>query len=168
MIIRAHAVSQQGLRFIEQFEGCVLHPYNDSSSYATIGIGHLLHRSPVTISDIEHFDSYRGLNGKAKAHPFDQADALELLAADVAWVQRDILAYIHPPLDHHQFDALADLIFNCGPAPLTATVGEFYNEKRFTDAAQAMQAWCHSAGAVVPGLVRRREAEQQLILHGTY
>lgn len=165
---RMRTVSQNGLKFIERWEGCVLHPYNDSSGYATVGIGHLLHRSPVVLQDDEHYASYRGLHGHAKPHAFDQADALALLGADVAWVERDILAYIHPRLTHPQFDALADLVFNCGPAPLSGAVGQLYNAERFTDAAAAMLSWCHSAGAVVPGLVARRESEQQLVLHGTY
>lgn len=164
-----HKVSQNGLLFIERWEGCVLKPYNDSSGYATIGIGHLLHRSNVTVSDVQHFEAYRGLNGKAKPHAFDQADALALLAQDVAWVQGDIVAYIKPSLTHPQFDALADLVFNCGPAPLTGSVGELYNEKNFTGAAEAMLGWCHSGGdVVVPGLLNRRRAEQQLVDHGTY
>jgi len=161
-------VTPQGLKFISTWEGCVLRPYNDSSGYATVGIGHLLHRSPVTISDVDHFAAYRGLNGKAKPHPFSQADALELLASDVAWVQRDILAYIKPRLGPHHFDALADLVFNCGPAPLTADVGRLYNQQNFDGAADALLQWDHSAGVVVDGLLRRREAEKQLILHGTY
>ena len=164
----ARTVTPQGLRFIEQFEGCVLTPYNDSSGYATVGIGHLLHRSNVTVSDVDHFAAYRGLDGKAKPHAFDQADALALLASDVGWVQRDILAYIKPRLGPHHFDALADLVFNCGPAPLTARVGQLYNAQKFPAAADEMLNWDHSAGAIVPGLLRRREAEKQLILNGTY
>lgn len=165
---RARAVSPKGLAFIEQFEGCVLHPYNDSSGYATVGIGHLIHRSAVTVSDITHFEDYRGLDGKAKPHPFNQADAVALLARDISWVQSDILAYIHPALGPHHFDALADLVFNAGPAPLSGTVGRLYNAQDFTAAAGAMLEWCHSEGQIVPGLVHRREAEKQLILHGTY
>lgn len=168
MIGPVHKVSDNGLLFIERWEGCVLHPYNDSSGYATIGIGHLLHKSNVTTSDIQHFAQYRGLDGKAKPHAFSQADALELLAEDVAWVQRDILAYIKPHLTHPQFDALADLVFNCGPAPLSGTVGRLYNEKNFTGAAEAMLAWSHSGGVEVQGLLDRREAEQELVDRGTY
>lgn len=167
-LIGAHSVSEKGLRFIEAWEGCVLKPYNDSSGYATVGIGHLLHRSLVTISDVQHFANYRGLLGKEKPHPFDQADALALLSEDVQWVERDVLSYIHPHLTHTQFDAVSDLIFNCGPAPLTGEVGRLLNAKEFEAAGAAMLLWCHSNGEEVPGLLRRREAEQQLLLHGTY
>lgn len=168
MLLGAHHVSEQGLELIERWEGVVLHPYNDSSGYATVGIGHLLHRSPFVLQDTEHYARYTGLHGHQAPHPFDQADALALLAADVAWVERDILAYIHPRLTHPQFDALADLVFNCGPAPLSGTVGQLYNAKRFPEAATAMLSWCHSAGAIVPGLLARRRSEQQLILTGRY
>lgn len=167
-LLGARTVSKQGLEFIERWEGCVLHPYNDSSDYATVGIGHLLHRSPVVLQDTEHYAHYTGLHAHEKPHAFDQADALALLGADVAWVERDILAYIRPRLTHPQFDALADLVFNCGPAPLSGSVGQLYNGKQFAEASTAMLSWCHSAGAVVPGLLARRQAEQQLILTGRY
>lgn len=172
MIVGVRHVSPKGLAFIERWEiggfTGYLVPYNDGSGYATIGIGHLLHQSAVTISDVQHFANYRGLDGHAKPHPFDEADALALLASDLAWVQRDILAYIKPALGHDHFDALADLVFNCGPAVLTSTVGQLYNAKDYPGAGEAMLAWCHAGGVEVPGLLARREAEQQLILHGTY
>ena len=171
-LVGVRSVSPKGLVFIERWEGCVLHPYNDSSGYATIGIGHLLHRSPVTQADVAHFAAYRGLDGDEKPHPFDQEDALELLASDLAWVQHDILAYIHPKLGHDHFDALADLVFNCGPAPLTGTVGELYNAQKWEAAANALLGWCHATEngqlVVVPGLLARRQAEAELLLHGTY
>lgn len=171
-IIGARSVSENGLEFIERWEGCVLTPYNDSSGYATIGIGHLLHKSPVTKADVAHFAAYRGLDGDEKPHPFNRTDALQLLASDLAWVQRDILAYIHPKLLHREFDALADLIFNCGPAPLSGSVGTLYNHQDWTAAGQAMLAWCHAEEngelVVVQGLLDRREAEVELLLHGTY
>lgn len=165
-------VTTNGLNFITRWEvggfTGYLRPYNDGSGYATIGIGHLLHKSVVTTDDVAHYAAYRGLDGKAKPHAFDQADALGLLASDLAWVERDILTYIRPPLGPDHFDALADLIFNCGPAPLTGTVGALYNEQHFAEAAQAMLAWSHAGGELVPGLLARREAEQQLILRGAY
>jgi GH24 family phage-related lysozyme (muramidase) len=175
-ILGVRSVSERGLEFITRWEvggfTGYLVPYNDPSGYATIGVGHLLHKSPVTQADIAHYASYRGLDGDEKAHPFNQTDAEELLANDLAWVQHDILAYIKPKLGHDHFDALADLIFNCGPAPLTGTVGQLYNEQDFARAGDAMLTWCHGVEngqlVVIPGLLERREAEQQIILHGTY
>ena len=44
-------LSSKGALFIAGMEGCVLHPYDDPAGYATIGIGHLLHKSRVTMAD---------------------------------------------------------------------------------------------------------------------
>lgn len=171
-LLGVDTVSADGKRFIARWEGCVLEPYNDVADNATIGIGHLIHDGPVTQADVAHFAAYRGLDGKQKPHPFDQGDALALLGYDLQWVERDIHAYVHVRLGPHEYDALADLVYNCGPAPLSGSVGELYNEKDWAAVGDAILAWCHATVngqlVTVPGLLARREAERDLLLHGTY
>ena len=45
------SISQQGINFLIAREGMITHPYNDSKGFATIGVGHLLHKSKVTDAD---------------------------------------------------------------------------------------------------------------------
>jgi lysozyme len=145
-------LSKAGAEFIAQFEGCVLHPYNDPWN-ATIGIGHLIHYGQVTAED------------NATWHGFTYARALSLFADDVHPFEAAIRAHIHVPLNQNQFDALVSLTYNTGVGVLDGTVGELINERRFSDATRAWQAWCHGSGGVVlAGLVRRREAEATLFL----
>jgi lysozyme len=145
-------LSSGGERFIAGFEGVVLHPYNDPWN-ATIGIGHLIHLGTVTQADL---DRYRH---------FTYADALALLAVDVHGVEATLRRTIYVALNRNQWDALVSLVFNCGPGVLADRVGELVNHGQFAAAAEAWQAWCHGNGGVVlPGLVRRRQAERDLFL----
>ncbi len=144
-------LSPAGAKLIESFEGCILHPYNDPYN-ATIGIGHLIHFGPFTDADTRR---YAG---------FTYADALRLLEQDVQTTETSIRELIHVELNQHQWDALVDLAYNCGPGVLEGQVGELINNRSFTAAADAWQAWDHAGGELLPGLARRRRAERLLWL----
>lgn len=145
-------LSTDGARFIAGWEGCVLHPYNDAANNATIGIGHLIHLGPVDAGDLA---TWRG---------FTYQRAIELLQRDVGEVERAIRFAITVDLDQHEFDALVDLAFNCGPGVLQGTIGDLVNERRMQAAGNAMLAWDHAGGVVLAGLRRRREADRRLLL----
>src|SRR5881394_2093198 len=64
-------LSQRGAGFIARFEGCVLHIYNDPTSNATIGVGHLIHMGPINGREPPEFR--KGIT---------RGRALEILMAD--------------------------------------------------------------------------------------
>jgi GH24 family phage-related lysozyme (muramidase) len=146
-------LNDAGARFIAEWEGCILHPYNDSDGNATIGIGHLLHFGPVNAEDLAR---WRG---------FTQERAYQLLERDVAEAEAAIHQRIHRQLPQAVYNMVVDLVFNCGPGVLDGPVGNLLNAGNIIGAADAWQAWCHgNGGVVIPGLVRRREAERQVAL----
>jgi lysozyme len=144
-------LSDEGAAFIAGWEGEVLHPYNDPYN-ATIGVGHLIHLGPVTAADTRR---YRG---------FTRQDARALLKGDVGDAEDAIREHIHSALNQNEWDAVVDLVFNCGPGVLDGSVGELINEGRFAAAGEAMQAWCHAGGVTLEGLVRRRAGDRELLL----
>lgn len=144
-------LTKAGLQFIAKQEGCVLRPYNDSANNATIGIGHLIHYGPVTAADDARY-----------AH-FTMADALKLLAGDVATAEATVKRLIHRPVSPDEYTAMVDLVFNCGPGPLEQTAAQI-NRDDWTAATAAWQAWIHAGGTVLAGLVRRRAEERALAL----
>lgn len=144
-------LSSDGARFIAGWEGCVLRPYNDSASNATIGVGHLIHLGPVTVADIRH---WRG---------FTRAKAIALLQLDVDVVERQLREHITIELDQHEWDAAIDITFNCGVAVLEGDVGKLLDAGRIEAAGNAMLDWDHAGGIVVLGLKRRREADRRLL-----
>jgi lysozyme len=145
-------LSAHGAQLVEQFEGCVLRPYNDPWN-ATIGIGHLIHKGPVTAAD------------NARYRRFTRADAIKLLDTDVRQAEEEIRQRITIPLGQNQWDATVDIVFNCGPAPLEGSFGRLLQAGDHDGAANAMLAWDHgNGGTVLEGLARRRHADRELFI----
>lgn len=159
-----HKMSKAGETFLAGWEGTVLHPYNDATNNATIGIGHLIHLGPLTGADIDRYEHFHGPHGHRKTHPFDLEDAYTYLSDDLASAERALADYVHVPLNQHQVDALLSLVYNCGPAPLAGSLGALLNQRDYTAAANEFLAWDHSDGQVLVGLQRRRAAERDLFL----
>ncbi len=155
----AGITSPAGLAFIAGFEGFVDHPYNDPSGFATIGYGHLLHRSPVTREDVKTWGT------------ITRAKALALLSDDVRAAEACVRLHARPPIQRQtRFDALVSFVFNLGCGPLTDDTrlrAAVCNAAR-RGMPDAMLAYDHAGGVVVPGLTRRRRAEAHLWTTGEY
>jgi lysozyme len=68
-------------------------------------------------------------------------------------------------LSQGQFDALVAFAFNCGLGALQAsTLRRLYNAGDVEGAANEFPKWNKGGGRVLPGLTRRRLAEQALFL----
>lgn len=138
-----------GLELIKEQEALRLKPYQDINGFWTEGYGHT-----------------KGVTRNSCAITSEQA--LEWLKEDVMESEHWIEKYIHVPLTNNQFSALASLVFNCGPAPLLATLGAYLNAKNYVKAADAFLPWDHitrnGEKIVVAGLVKRRQAERALFL----
>lgn len=140
--------SAAGVRALTVAEGCVLHPYNDSAGHATIGVGHLIHRGPVTTADRERF---RG---------FDLADATAMLRRDLARFERAVDAAVRIPVSQGEFDALVSLAFNIGEDGFAkSTVVRRLNAGDRKGAADAFLMW-----RVPPELLPRRKRERAAFL----
>lgn len=156
----ALAPSKDCYDIIKEFESCRLAAYYDAGGIPTIGWGHT---HGVTIGT---------------TCTQEQADAW--LEVDVAWAEAPILAHVHPDLNQHQYDSLVSFVFNVGPGVAgpkgrdgfvtlkncqPSTMLRMLNAGNFIGAAGEFPKWNHGSGGVVlPGLTRRRLAEQSLFL----
>lgn len=139
--------SKRGLAFVAREEGLVLHPYNDSEGHATIGVGHLLHRGPVTAAD------------RARWAHFTRAQALGLLERDIAVAERAV-RQVRVKLNRNEFDALVSLTFNIGVGGfLGSTVKRRLDEGDRRGAANAILMW-----RIPAVLLPRRRRERALFL----
>jgi len=135
--------SPAGLALTKSFEGCSLKSYRDSAGIWTIGWGHVSGVVPGMVWTQE------------------QADAQ--LLDDIQWAVGVVNSKVHVPLNQNQFDALVDFCYNAGSGNFAAsTLLRKVNAGDFAGAAAQFPLWVHAGGAVIPGLVRRREAEQAL------
>lgn len=71
-------------------------------------------------------------------------------------------------LTPHQVDALTNFAYNCGVAALRkSTLLKLVNQNpKNPKIRDAFMMWTKAGGKVLPGLVRRREAEADLFMNG--
>jgi lysozyme len=142
-------MSTHGLKRLISEEGLRLDPYNDSAGHATVGVGHFIHRGPVTAADRSRYAS------------FARADAFALLAEDVKPCERFVADAVKVSLNQNEFDALVSLSFNIGTGGLGgSTVLRRLNAGDRSGAADAILMWT-KGGA---GLANRRKRERELFL----
>ena len=138
-------VNDAGYELIQSFESCSLTPYLDGGGVPTIGWGHTKH---VTMD----------------MGPITQEEADDFLDDDLDVSEDVVNNAIKVPLTDNQFSALVSLVFNCGPAPLSGTLGHKLNAGDYSGAAQEFPKWDHVNKVVSIGLLRRRNAEMALFL----
>lgn len=153
----ATQASPKGLAFLIAEEGFIPYAYNDPANHATFGVGHLLHRGPVTAADRAQWGT--------KAQPKPRALVERILREDLAQrYEKAVCDAVKRPLLPHQFDALVSLCFNIGTNGFKgSTVVRRLNDGDFAGAADAILMWSK------PAILRpRRRRERELFLRGTY
>lgn len=151
-------ISENGLKFLKDAEGCVLHTYKDSAGYPTIGIGHLL-------SGIEKLKGFINIGGKHVEfeHGITEQQALDLLAQDVKPAEDAVNTAVKVPITQNQFDALVSFAFNVGCGGFRqSTALKLLNEGKVDEVGPWLSKWNKAGGHVDDGLVSRRKAEIDL------
>lgn len=151
--VRPTNISRRAFDLIAEFEGVVLKPYNDAANHATIGIGHLLHKGPVTKADEKQ---WRG---------FTRDQAYALFKKDVEDFEAAVRRLVKIQITQNQFDALVSFAFNVGIGALeSSTLLKKLNARDISGAANEFLRWDKAGGRVLAGLTRRRRAERELFL----
>ena len=128
----------------EQFEGCKLTAYQDQVGVWTIGYGHT---GPEVV----------------KGRTITIEEAQDLLAMDIRTAATFVNNVVAVALSQEEFDALVDFAFNLGRGRLEeSTLLHELNAGNFAAAAAQFEVWDRAGGAVVAGLLRRRQAEAAL------
>jgi lysozyme len=97
---------------------------------------------------------------------WSKEELVEMFKNDLASFERAVLRLV-PGCAGHQgrFDALVCLAYNIGSGNLQrSTIRMRANRGDWEGAAEAFRAWTKGGGKVLPGLVKRREAEIALFL----
>lgn len=133
-----------GMALTRGFEGLRLEAYLDQRGVWTVGYGHT---GPGV---------HAGLT-------ITEADAEAFLASDIAGAVGAVNRLVTRDVSQNQFDALVDFTYNLGAANLArSTLLREVNAGNFAAAAKEFLVWDHVDGRVVPGLLRRRQAEAEL------
>ncbi len=145
-------IGNNGLKFIAEHEGMILHLYNDPANHATIGVGHLVHYGPINGSEPEEFKS-----GITKER------AMEILRSDVITAENTVNRLVKVPLNQNQFDALVSFVFNIGETQFaSSTLLAKLNNQDYKAVPSELNRWVHGSGKKLPGLINRRRNEGNL------
>lgn len=140
-----------GIRLIKSFEGFSPIVYICPAGWKTIGYGHALKKGEDGIF----------------THGITEQEAEELLKKDLYLAENSISRLITVPLEDYQFDALASFCFNLGPGALQrSTLRSKLNRYEYGSASEEFGKWVWGGGIKLPGLIRRRKAEQILFTIG--
>ena len=166
-------ISNKGINWLKSYEGKVVAKngrhviYDDKTGRpipdgcplppgATIGYGHLVRP------------------GENFRDGISECQATAILCTDLCIAERAVRENINVTLAQHQYDALVALAYNIGAGAFAkSTVVKYINNPSFTSVRyssleKAWCAWTRSNGVVMPGLIRRRNAEWQLYCSGIY
>lgn len=146
------SINPEGLALIKEFEGFRGKPYLCPASKPTIGYGatHYADGHPVTMKDAPISQ--------------DQASLLLQQLLNEEFIPK-VEKLIKVPVTDNQFSAIVCFAYNLGIGNLQqSTLLNCLNHKNYNDAAEQFPKWNKAGGQVLPGLVRRRDAEKALFL----
>lgn len=135
-------ISERGIKLIKDFEGFRSKSYLCPAGYKTIGYGH------VTDSNMDDIS---------------RSEADRFLAEDIYKAERSVERNIRVDLTQGQFDALVSFVFNLGGAALQrSTLRQKVNREEHQDVPKEFMRWVYTAGIILTGLVKRRQAEAEI------
>ena len=138
--------SKNGLNLIKQFEGCHLTSYKCPGGVWTIGYGHT--------------------QGVTEGNRITQEQAEVYLRDDLLRFERYVNAYAQKygyKLNQNQFDALVSFTYNAGPGNLDRRLLSKGSRPLELVKLYLPTVCISSKGRTLPGLVRRRVAEADLM-----
>lgn len=137
--------SNDGIKFIQGFEGYVPVMYRDAVGFWTIGYGHLM-------SDQDIID-YKGVTLTA-------ASGTALFRKDLNRFDDGVNSKVTVPLLQTQFDAVVSFTFNVGLANFNrSTLLRKLNLELHAEVPPEFLRWNRAKGKVLRGLTRRRLQE---------
>ncbi|WP_103864611.1 PAAR-like protein [Aquimarina sp. I32.4] len=155
--------SEQGIKFIKDWETFKAHAYNDAEGYCTIGYGHL-----ITYDKCENII----LSGEFK-DGISEEKASELFNERLTEFENAIHRDINVNLYQYEFDALVSLLFNAGANFLNVgginngetKIKTYINDENYSKGADEFSDVTNNG---LSGLVSRRKAEINMFKNNIY
>ncbi|RZJ51840.1 MAG: hypothetical protein EOO44_13680, partial [Flavobacterium sp.] len=145
--------SDKLIEFIKDWEKLYNKAYNDSKDYCTIGYGHLIKKKKC--EDITIPDEFK--NG------ITEAEATKLFKEDLKVFEKAVQRDVTVKLYQREFDALVDILFNCGAYFLSSgKAPKLYKnllDEKYEDAAKEFLDIENK---------KRREQNYQIFINGNY
>jgi lysozyme len=144
--------SDEGIRLIKHFEGYREKPYKCSAGFWTVGYGHLI------TYDSELPSSWN--------RTFSSGEIDDLLRADLQRFELGVLRMLRPMQPTQSvFNSAVSFSFNLGLGTFQrSSVRSALIRGDKKRAGEVLLKYCRAGGKILPGLVRRREAEYALLM----
>jgi GH24 family phage-related lysozyme (muramidase) len=165
-------LSKDGEDLMHRYEGFRSKPYLCPAHIWTIGYGHVLYQEQISLPVARTPEKPAKMIRKEM--PLKQehnrvwttTEIDTLFRNDVAAFERGVLRLVPTCVGRQgSFDALVSFAFNAGLGNLQrSTIRMKANREDWEGAAEAFMMWTKGGGKVLPGLVKRREAEVKLFL----
>lgn len=156
---------------MHRYEGFRSRPYLCPAHIWTIGYGHVLYQDQIRLP-VVRVEGYTGM--LRKEYPLKPEDNRvwtkeeidQLFRRDVTTFERGVLRLVPTVVGRQgSFDALVSFSFNAGLGNLQKSQMRMRaNRKDWEGAAESFRQWTKGGGKVLPGLVKRREAEIALFM----
>jgi GH24 family phage-related lysozyme (muramidase) len=144
--------SDKGIEQIKSFEGFRAMPYDDVVGKLTVGYGHLIVPG----------------DGCVAGSPITMGQATELLRKDLHTAEEAVNS-CGVELTQNEFDALVSFTYNLGTGAFQrSTLLKLLKTGNKVAASGEFPKWSMAGGKEVPGILKRRHAEQDCFLHATY
>lgn len=168
-------LSKAGEDLMHRYEGFRNRPYLCPANIWTIGFGHVLYQDQIRLPMVRPPGKTQAdIPMIRKEYPLKPEDNRvwtkeeinELFRADVANFERGVLRLVPGCVGRQgSFDAMVSFAFNAGLGNLQrSTIRMKANRGDWQGAAEAFMMWTKGGGKVLPGLVKRRQAEIALFL----
>jgi lysozyme len=164
-------LSPQGEALMHRYEGFRSKPYLCPAHIWTIGYGHVLYQDQIRLPVVRKGDYTGIVRNEYPLRPEDsrvwtKTEIDELFRTDVGIFERGVLRLVSGVSGRQgAFDALVSFAFNAGLGNLQRSqIRMRANRGDWEGAAEALMDWVKGGGRVLPGLVKRREAERALML----
>ena len=159
-------VSDACVEMIKHHEGVRSKPYSCPAGLWTIGVGHVLYPEQAKLK-LEERKAYPLRFDHDKIWSDGGIDAI--LRSDLTRFESGVLRLCPGAINSQaHFDALVSFSFNVGLGSLqSSTLRMKYNRGEYEAAADEFVKWNKGGGRILPGLTRRRLAEQALFLTGS-
>lgn len=144
--------SKKGVEFLERHEGVVLKAYRDPVGILTIGAG---------------LTKASGVINPKPGMRISRQEASELLAKSLKQNYEPAVNRTMATANQHEFDGALSFHFNTGAIHRASWV-KAWKAKDWADTERRIKLWKKAGGRVLPGLVRRRHEEFQVIRSGDY
>ena len=153
----------KGIALIKTFEGCRKRPYRCPAQLWTVGYGKLMYPDQACLKMPDRM-AFPLRPEHDRVFTPEEIDAF--LAEELHSTERGVARYCPAAVGNQgQFDALVSFAFNCGLGALQrSSIRSAFNRGDVEMAADGFLKYTRGGGKILPGLVRRRQAEKALFL----